>query len=107
MHQDRASLSNSLVNEVARGREMDKEIRVVNVFDRNPQLPYPASRNVSWDRVRADGHDMGDPPLRDRSRSASGDQAVSGHRRELLGTQKRSDGKGDKARTFQAGVYPR
>jgi len=76
MHQNRASLSDGLVNEFARGREVDEEIGVVNVFDRNPQLLNPASRNVSWDGVRADRHDVGDPLLRYSSRGLSGDYAV-------------------------------
>jgi len=63
MHQDHASFGHSLVNEPTRGGEVDKEIRVVDVFDRNPQLLNPASRNVSWDGVRANRHDVGDPPL--------------------------------------------
>lgn len=78
MDQNRASFGNGLVNEVARGGEVNDEIRVVDVLDRNPQLLDPAGGNVSRDRVRADGYDMGDPPLRYGSRSASGDQAARG-----------------------------
>ena len=74
--QNRAPFGDGLVDETARGREVNKEIRVVSVFDRNPQLLDPASRNVSWDRIRTDGDDMGDPPLRYGSRGASGDQAI-------------------------------
>jgi len=78
VHQDRASLGDGLVNEPARGGEVDEKIRIVDVFDWNPQLPDPASGNVSWDWVRADGHDMGDPPLRYSTRSPSGDHAIRG-----------------------------
>lgn len=76
MYQNRASFSDGLVNEVARGGEMNKKIRVVDVFDRDPQLPDPASRDISWDRIRADGYDMSDPSLRYSSGSASSDQAI-------------------------------
>lgn len=33
MHQNRASLGNGLVDEPARGGEVDEKIRVVNVFN--------------------------------------------------------------------------
>jgi len=74
MHQNRTSYGNGLVDEVARDREVNKDIRVVLVFDRNPQPLDPASGNIRWNGVRADGHDMSDPPLRYGSGSASGDQ---------------------------------
>ena len=76
MNQDSTSLRNGRVNELARGREVDEEIRVVNVLHRNPQLFYPASRNISWDRVHTDRHDVSNPPLRDGSRGSSSDQTV-------------------------------
>jgi len=76
VHQDRASLGDGLVNEPARGGEVDEEIRIVDVFDWNPQLLDPASGNISWDWVRADGHDVGDPPLRYSTRGSSGDDAI-------------------------------
>ena len=76
MDQDRASFGYGLVNEPARGGEVDEKVRVVNVFDRNPQLLDPASGNVSWNGVRADRHNVGDPPLRYSSRSPSGDQTI-------------------------------
>ena len=73
MHQNRASIGYGLVNEFTRGGEVKEEIRVVNVFDWNPQLLNPASRNVSWDGVRADRHNVGDTPLRYSARGPSGD----------------------------------
>jgi hypothetical protein len=76
MDQDRATFGDGLVNEVARAREVNEEIGVVDVLNRNPQLFDPASRNVSWDWVRADGHDVSDPSLRYGPRSTSGDQAI-------------------------------
>jgi hypothetical protein len=76
MHQNRTSFGDGLVDEVARGREVNKDIRVIPVFDRNPQPFDPASGNIRWNGVRADGHDMSDPPLRYGAGSASSDQAV-------------------------------
>jgi hypothetical protein len=78
VHQNGASFGNGLVNEPACGGEVDEEVGIVNVFDWNPQLPDPASRDVGWDWVRADRHDMGDPPLRYGSRSTGGDHAIRG-----------------------------
>ena len=101
MDQNRSSFGEGLMNEVAGGREVNEDVRVILVFDRNPQLSDPASRNVSWNGVRADGHDVSDPPLRYGSRSASSDQAAG----ETC--QERSDGKEDKAPTFQARAYHR
>ena len=76
MHQNRASFGYGLVNEPARGGEVNKEIRMVNIFDWNPQLPDPASRDVGWDGIRAYRHDVGDPPFGDSSRGSSGNQAI-------------------------------
>ena len=64
------------MNKPARGREVDEEVHEVNVFDGDPQLSNPASRNVSWDGVRADRHDVGDTPLRQSSRSPSSGQTM-------------------------------
>lgn len=76
MYQNCASFSDGLVNEITRGGEVDDKILVVNIRYRNPQLPNPTSRNVSWDRVRADGHNVSDPSLGYGSRSTSGDQTI-------------------------------
>ena len=64
MYQNHASLGNGLLNELARSGEVNEEVRVANVLDRNPQLPDPASRNISWDGVRTDRYDVGDTPFR-------------------------------------------
>lgn len=76
MHQNHTSFGDGLVDELARSGEMNEEVRVVNVFDRNPQLLDPASGKVGWDGVRADRHDVGDPPLGQCSRSPSSDDTI-------------------------------
>lgn len=78
MHQNRASLGDGFVDEIARGREVDKEIREVTVFDWDSQLSDPASGNISRNRIRTDRNDMGDLPLRYGSGSASGNQTIKG-----------------------------
>lgn len=88
MHQNRASLGNGLVDESTRGREVNEKIYVVDIFDRDPQLLDPASRNVSWDGVRADRHDMGDPPLRYSSRGPRCGHAKVGDERNPISIQK-------------------
>lgn len=77
MNQDGTSLRNCPVDESARVGEVDEEINVVEVFDRNPQVFDPTSGLVGWDRVQADGHDVSDPPIRYGSRSASSSQTTS------------------------------
>jgi len=64
MHQNHASLSYGLVNEPARGREVNEQVHEFDVGDWKPQLLDPASRNISWDRISADRDDVGNPPLR-------------------------------------------
>lgn len=107
MHQDHASLGYGLVNEPARSREVDKEIQVVDVIDWYPKLLDPASRMISWDGVRANRHDVGDPSLRQCSRSPSSDQTI--RRKEDVsrteGLHRR--GEGGMPRTFPTGACPR
>ena len=74
MHQNCASAGNGLVDELARSGEVNEEVCIVNVLDWDPQLFNPASRHISWDGVRADGHYVSDLSLGYASRSASGDQ---------------------------------
>ena len=76
MHKNCASAGDGLMNELARGREVDKEVCVVDVIDWDPQLFKSASRQISWDGVRANGHYVSDLPLGYGPRSASGDQTV-------------------------------
>jgi len=64
MHRNHASLGYGLVNEPARGGEVSEQVHVFDVWDRKLQLLDPASRNVSWDMVRADRDYVGDPPFR-------------------------------------------
>ena len=51
------------MNEPAGCREVNEKVLMAKVFDRNPQLLDPASRNVSWNGVRADRNDVGDPSI--------------------------------------------